>query len=116
MTQLDKFIKFLEDRIDALHDDFQQNSDNCAKGRMDELKFILRYVPVSQAEIAEAGTEKLKPTEWIERVRNAWGSVLVRPPIIDNATGVVTAYMVEVGGMQRLIIALDTPVDWSEDE
>ena len=63
-------------------------------------------------------TEKLKPAEWIERVLYAWGSVLVRPPISDNATGsgVVTPYMVEVGGMHRLAIALETPVDWSENK
>jgi len=110
MTQLHELIKWLEERIDELRDD--------STGRRDEAKFILKHAPVSSAEVAEAGTEKLKPAEWIERVLYAWGSVLVRPPVIDNATGsgVVTPYMVEVGGMQRLAIALETPVDWSEDK
>jgi len=121
MTQLHELINWLEERIDELRDD--STGISCVErmyvaGRREEAKFILKHAPVSSAEVAEAGTEKLKPAEWIERVLYVWGGVLVRLPISDNATGsgVVTQYVVEVGGMQRLAIALETPVDWSEDK
>ena len=102
MTELNELIKWLEDRIDALRDDFPDCTDDYVKGRVHELKFILRHIAPTDAEIAEAETKKLKPAEWIERVLYAYDDV---QPELEERPGF---------GVFRK--ALETPVDWSDNE